>query len=138
MAVIIDANLLVALVSGDPRGNQVMQQFLDWLDQSVEIHAPELARYEVTNALTRLIVAQAFSADKLQEAWHDLSLLPITYHPLLEASRVVEIALTLVRQNAYDASYLALSKFMGAELWTLDGSLYRNAIGRGFTVRLVT
>jgi len=27
--VVIDANLLVALVSGDPRGNQVLQQFTD-------------------------------------------------------------------------------------------------------------
>jgi predicted nucleic acid-binding protein len=63
MAVIVDANLLVALVSGDPRGSQVMRQFLDWLDRRVEIHAPELARYEVANALTRMIVAQKFPVD---------------------------------------------------------------------------
>ena len=48
--VIVDANLLVALVSGDARGAQVQQQFLQWLGDSVDLHAPALARYEVANA----------------------------------------------------------------------------------------
>ena len=38
--IVIDANLLVALVSGDPRGNKVLQYFTDWLNHSIEIHAP--------------------------------------------------------------------------------------------------
>ncbi|MGI9106958.1 MAG: type II toxin-antitoxin system VapC family toxin [Pyrinomonadaceae bacterium] len=93
--VIVDANLLVALVSGDPRGAQVQQQFLQWLGDSVDLHAPALARYEVANALTRLIVAKAFPADKVEEAWANLSVLPIAYHPSIDAKRVVEIALRL-------------------------------------------
>ena len=38
--VVVDANLLVVLVSGDPRGNRVLQYFTDWLDNNIEIHAP--------------------------------------------------------------------------------------------------
>ena len=136
--VIVDANLLVALVSGDARGTQVQQQFLQWLDHSVDLHAPALARYEVANALTRLIVAKAFPADKIEDAWANLSVLPITYHASVDARRVVEIALRLGRQNAYDAAYLALAEFLGAELWTLDSPLYRNASGYGFPVQLVS
>jgi predicted nucleic acid-binding protein len=64
--VVVDANLLVALVSGDPRGNQVLQHFTDWLSHNVEIHAPLLAQYETANALTGLIVAGAFPAIKLK------------------------------------------------------------------------
>lgn len=35
--VVVDANLLVALVSGDPRGSHVLQRFTDWLNHNVEI-----------------------------------------------------------------------------------------------------
>jgi hypothetical protein len=78
------------LVSGDARGTQVQQQFLRWLDHSVDLHAPALARYEVANALTRLIVANAFPADKVEAAWANLSVLPITYHASVDARRVME------------------------------------------------
>jgi predicted nucleic acid-binding protein len=137
MPVVVDANLLVALISGDRRGNVVMELFLELLDAGVEVHAPELSRYEVTNAITRLIVGKAFQVDQVEEALRALSLLPITYHHLEQATRVVDIALKLGRQNAYDAAYLALAEDLSADLLTMDGPLYRNASGQGFSVRLV-
>lgn len=137
MPVILDSNLLVALVSGDPRGNLVSQAILDWVNQGIELHAPELARYEFANALTRLIVAKTFPSDRIDEAWNNILILPITYHSLRNAPRVVEISLTLKRQNAYDSTYLALAETLNAELHTLDGPLYRNATGQGFNVHLL-
>jgi predicted nucleic acid-binding protein len=136
--VVVDANLLVALVSGDPRGNKVLQRFTDWLSHNVEIHAPVLAQYETANALTRLIVGGAFPADKVEDARDNISVLPITYHGLSNMKRVIEIALALNRQNAYDAAYIGLAEELSAELWTLDGPLYRNAHGLGFAVNLIS
>jgi predicted nucleic acid-binding protein len=136
--VVVDANLFVALVSGDHRGDQVLQQFIEWIDHDVELHAPALARYEITNDLTRLVVAGAFHLDKVEPAWNDLSVLPVTYHALENAKRTVEIALGLGRQTAYDAAYIELAEHLKAELWTLDGPLYRNAVGLDFPVRLLT
>jgi predicted nucleic acid-binding protein len=136
--VVVDANLLVALVSGDPRGNKVFQHFTDWLTHNVDIHAPSLARYETANALTRLVAGAAFPADKVEEAWNNISILPITYHELTDAKRAIEIAIALNRQTAYDASYIALAESLNAELWTLDGPLYRNAQGLGFAVHLIS
>ena len=71
--VVVDASLFVALVSGDPRGGQVLQQFIQWIDHDVELHAPTLAQYEITNALTRLVVGGVFQLDKVEAAWNDLS-----------------------------------------------------------------
>lgn len=137
MPIVIDSNLLVALVSGDPRGNSVSQALLGWVEQRVDLHAPELAKYEFANALTRLVAAKAFPSERIQDAWSDISILPITYHVLTNGPRVVEISLSLKRQSAYDAAYLALAESLNTDLYTLDGPLYRNATGQGFNVRLL-
>jgi len=136
--VVVDANLLVSLVSGDPRGSLVLRHFTDWLDHNVEIHAPFLAQYQVANALTRLITVGAFLLDKVEEAWNNISILPIQYHHVSDAKRVVQFALALNRQSAYDAAYVALAVELSAELWTLDGPLHRNAAGLGFPVHLIS
>ena len=80
----------------------------------------------------------AFPADKVEDAWNNISLLAIAYNDVSNVKRVVEIALALKRQNAYDAAYIALAEELGAELWALDGPLYRNAHGLGFAVHLVS
>ena len=134
---VLDANLLVVLVSGDPRRPQVFRQFSQWLDGNMSLHAPLLAKYELANALTRMIASGAFPEDKVEEAVNNILVLPIVYHPLSSITRVVEIARMLGRQNAYDAAYIALAEYLQAELWTLDGPLHRNAKSLGFTVRLV-
>lgn len=135
MAIVMDANLLTVLISGDLRGEQVLTQIEAWIAQEIPLHAPDLAQYEIANALTRLIVAGAFDASAIETAWQQIQILPVTYHALTNLPRVIEIARSS-RQNAYDASYIALAELLEAELWTLDSPLYRNAV-EGFSVRLI-
>lgn len=68
MAVVVDSNLLIVLVHQDPRSNMTQQQFDNWLERGVEIHAPELAKYEIANGLTRLINAGLFPRERLTVA----------------------------------------------------------------------
>ncbi len=137
MNVVIDSNLLVVLVNRDPRSEITRRQFDEWMDRGIQIHAPILALYEVANSLTRLIVAGIFPEEELAAAWTFLDDLPIAYHELSQKTRTVEIALSLRRQSAYDAAYIALAEDLDAELWTLNGPLYRNAVERGFPVHLL-
>ena len=137
MAIVVYSNLLVALASGHPRGRRVSQAILDWVNQGIGLHAPELARYEFVNALTRLIAAKAFPSNRIDDAWNDILILPITYHSLTSVRRTIEMSLALKRQSAYDSAYLALAESLNAELYALDGPLYRNALGQGFNVQLL-
>jgi predicted nucleic acid-binding protein len=138
VAVVVDANLLVVIASGDVRGPLASAQVEEWINSGEDLHAPELLSYEVASALTRLVATRAMSPRQVELAWDDLNELPVVRHPLAEAlPRVVDIALRLQRQSAYDAAYIALAQELDADLWTLDGPLARNAQAAGLPVRLL-
>lgn len=137
MAIVVDASLVVVLVSADPRAALVELWFPHWEATGEDLHAPALLPYEVASALTRLVKAGRMAAADVATAWAIASALPITLHPEVDGRRVIEIALQLGRTSAYDAAYLALTEQVGATLWTLDGSLAHNASGLGFRVELL-
>ncbi len=135
--IIVDANLLVALVYEHRHAEEVSAQMRRWIAGGTELHAPELLRYEVANSLTRLVVAGELAREDLPAAWEHLAAQPVVHHPLAEGHRAAEVALRLDRSSAYDAAYLILSESLGAPLYTLDGKLARNARGNGFDVELL-
>jgi predicted nucleic acid-binding protein len=137
MAVVADANLLVALRINDPRASAVGQLMAEWAAAGEVVHAPSLAMYEIASALTQLLAAGAITHDELSVAAGTVAQQHVEFHPLLDIERTVEIATRLGRRSAYDAAYIALAEQLGADLWTLDGPLARNAATLGFPVRLL-
>ncbi len=138
MDIVVDASLIVAAIVGDDRTPAATGLISEWLGAGETLHAPTLLPYEVANALTRLVTANVFPADRIEEGWRSATAIPISYHALdVQGPDVVAMALRLRRQSAYDAAYLALADRLGAELWTLDGPLARNATSLGFPVHLV-
>lgn len=138
MTIVVDANVLVVLVSGDPRREAAEIRLRQWIAVTEDIHAPALLPYEVANGLTRLVAGGLFPPERVSEAWRTILSLPITCHPLTEGGeRVVMAGLELRRRSAYDAAYIVLARQLEAELWTFDGPLARNAAGLGFPVRLI-
>jgi predicted nucleic acid-binding protein len=136
MAIVVDASLLVALVSGDPRADAVSARLGGWLASGEALHAPALTPFEVASGLTRLVAAGAMPDDRVEPAWRAVEELPVTYHPLRDGSSVVSLARRLERQSASDAAYLTLAHELGGSCWTLDGRLVRNATRLGLPVRL--
>jgi predicted nucleic acid-binding protein len=136
MAVVVDASLLVAVVSGDPRADAVSARLAGWLASGEGLHAPALTPFEVASGLTRLVAAGAMPDDRVEPAWEAVRELPVTYHPLRNGASVVSLARRLERQSAYDAAYLALADELDGACWTLDGRLVRNATRLGLPVRL--
>lgn len=137
MSVVIDASVLVAFVTKESASPKVAQLLHDWASQGTPLNAPELARYEIANALAKKAANGELSDDAIDEAWGILDDLPIVYHPLHDGSSAVRAALALKRRSAYDAAYLALAQSLDAELWTLDGPLARNANSHGYPIHII-
>jgi predicted nucleic acid-binding protein len=127
----------VALLANELETARVVRQFAVWAESGVELHAPSLARYEVANALARKAAHGDIAPDDITAVWAEFDALPINYDTVADGSTVVAVALELERRSAFDAAYVDLAQQIGAELWTIDGPLARNAGGRGYPVRLI-
>lgn len=137
MTVVLDANVLVVLALDPERAPAAKARLRDWRDGGIELHAPELLRYEAANALARSVAAGQLPAAEVHAAWEVITGVPVVLHRLDDGPDVVATAQRLERRSAYDAAYLVLAERLGAELWTFDGPLARNAASRGFAAQLI-
>ena len=137
MTVVLDASVVAALVLDAKRGKVIERRLREWEDADEALHAPSLFRYEVASALTRNIVAGTIDSADAKTAWQRIVAIRITLHGLEDGPAVVAVARKLQRESAYDAAYVVLAQELGAELWTLDGRLARNAAGADLPVRLI-
>jgi predicted nucleic acid-binding protein len=125
-----------ALVLDEPHTKTVADLLDRWVGEGTELHAPLLAQYEVASGLTRQRARDELSREESDEALAIIAALGVTFDLTPDNARAVEIAVGLQRHSAYDAAYLALAERLGAEVWTLDGPLARNA-GDRHLVKLI-
>lgn len=121
---------MLALVLDEPHTATVVGLMDRWVAEGAELHAPLLAQYEVASALTRKRIRDKLSRVETEEALAIIDALDVTLDLAPDKAKAIEIAVELERHSAYDAAYLALAERLGAEIWTLDGPLARNAGGR--------
>lgn len=116
--VVVDASAFAAMVFQEPAGELVR----DRLDGAL-VFAPELLKFELANTAwkkarrhpeqaAKILSALALGLDaRWRIAWHEVS--PVDVALIAHASGL----------TAYDASYLWLAGFLGADLVTLDRQL---------------
>lgn len=89
------------------------------------LHAPALIDYEFLSVARGFVLGRHVTVHRAQDALTDFGDLAIRRHPMTPALR--EAAWDLRNQlTAYDASYAALARLLGAPLWTLDTRLARS------------
>jgi predicted nucleic acid-binding protein len=139
LSVVIDSNLLVRTATDPTDGAVISRRLLDWRRAGETLHAPWLLRYEVANALARYVAMGELGREDAEAAWGQVARLGrgVAFHDIADGPRVIAIAQALRRKNAYDAAYIALAEELGAEAWTIDGPLARNATDTGLPVRLI-
>ncbi len=137
MTVVLDSNVAVALALDAERAPVIEERLLAWEEAKEALHAPSLFRFEVANALTRNIAADKIDAADAKVAWQRIVAIEIGLHGLVDGPAVIAVARKLKRESAYDAAYVALAQELDAELWTIDGPLFRNAASSELPVRLI-
>lgn len=141
MSVVVDANVVVALVVADERQDAVRVHLERWLEAGEELHAPSVLPYEVANLLARLVFDGALDLGEVGDIWDDLSALELMVHPFVlarDGRDVAAVTSHLRRRHATDSTYVSLARRLGTVVWTLDGALARNAADVGLPVQLVS
>ena len=119
----VDANLVIRLVT-DPAAEDVQRLWEQWDAERRQIAAPTLLYYEVTNALYRYQKSGFLGQSAVQQALEAALALPLRLYAEADLHwRALELAGRLSLPAAYDAHYLALAEWLGAEFWTGDGRL---------------
>ncbi|MGI9157656.1 MAG: type II toxin-antitoxin system VapC family toxin [Marmoricola sp.] len=129
------------MVVADDRQPAVRVRLRHWLGIGEGMHAPAVLPYEVANVLARQVFDGILEEDEVPDIWSDLAALGLVLHPFdltRDGREVAAITARLRKRHATDSAYVALAQRLGTTVWTLDGSLARNASDLGLPVRLVS
>jgi predicted nucleic acid-binding protein len=135
MNLVVDANVVAALVLPLPYSDRATQRFVDWKRDGMQLNAPLLLEYEVVSVLRKAVVAGMIDSETTAETVRrilalNVRCLPPTAELHLRALRWAE---RLGQSVAYDAQYLALAEHQQAELWTADRRLVESARQAGLS-----
>ena len=122
--IVIDASVAVEYLIKARYTEQATKIFRSMLDDpAVELWAPDLIYPESISALRKLVRVESLSEKAALKAIDNLSRLPIaiaTTAPLVHAIWKLKDVVT-----PYDASYVALARFLRAAFVTADNKLAR-------------
>jgi predicted nucleic acid-binding protein len=117
-AVVVDASALAAIVFDEPAAGEMADRL-----EGCRVYAPPLLKYELANVAWKKAcrhpgqwahIARALRAALERESW--ISWVDVDHADALLVARGTGL-------TAYDASYLWLAGYLGAELVTLDARL---------------
>ena len=125
---VTDSGIYLAAVLPETYSAQADALIASWSQQSLNVAAPYLFRYEVTSTMRKHVARGNLTIDEARAALRGLLGRPVTMFTqddLLE--RAFEVATLRNLPSAYDAQYLALAEHLRCDFWTADLRLY-NAV----------
>ncbi len=129
MSVVVDANLVAALLIQLPYSRESRDRFCVWRRERDELVAPTLMEYEVCSTLRKAVLAGLLPTEQARDAlmrMRDLSIRLVP--PTVELHRAtLRWAQELGRLRTYDAQYMAVAEELRADLWTADVKLFNRA-----------
>jgi predicted nucleic acid-binding protein len=131
--IVLDANIGLAFVISLPYSQAAYQQMLIWRSEKARVLIPMLWIYEVLSGLHRAVFLGLLKDEKKLSAWMEIEKLGFEQiAPLPETNRLAfNWAKQLGQKKAYDAQYLALADYAGADFYTADQALVNWAKGKG-------
>lgn len=126
-----DASLVVRLLLNDEEGTPIDLLWQGWFQSGVNLIAPTLLFYEVSNALYRYVIHRQLTRDEVEKTLTAAMQLGIQLHgdPNLHL-QALSLAQELGLPATYDAHYLALAKRSSARFWTADQRLFNSIQGK--------
>lgn len=123
----IDASFIIRLIISPSLDSLYRIYWQQWKDSNLEIVAPTLLMYEVSNALYRYQKTGEMTQNETEELLNQAFGLEIKFYG---DSRLHQEAFELANcyhlSATYDAHYLALAQRLQVELWTADKRLFNS------------
>lgn len=122
MTLVIDANVIAALLLPLSYSNEAEQKMRGWIEARQEIISPILYEYEMDTILRKAVHQQMLTLQQVKQAWIHIQLLNISsITPSLTLhEHALSLAEKLGQSKVYDAHYVALADIMSVPLWTGD------------------
>ena len=124
--IVVDCSVSGAWVLDDERTDQSERLLGCVLSEELRLTEPELWRYEMVNLLRSAVRRNRMTQPEASRALAALSRVPVELVSAAAPAQAGILAAALAGElSAYDAAYLALAEFRGAELVTADESILR-------------
>jgi predicted nucleic acid-binding protein len=129
VTLVIDANLISAIILPLPYSDTAKMRIGMWKQAGEAILAPILWEYEVISSLRRAMTYGWLDSQEAAKALQQVMILNVQSIPPTETLhwQALEWSIRLGQARAYDSQYVALAEQIGVELWTADERLCNRA-----------
>ncbi|MCC5637508.1 type II toxin-antitoxin system VapC family toxin [Nostoc sp. CHAB 5844] len=124
----VDANFVVKLITNASETSPYITLWDNWEQNQIQVIAPTLLGYEVTNVFHRMQLAKQLLQTEAQESLNNALNLPIQFYSDQQLHQQAwEIAQKFNLPATYDAHYLVIAQRFQANFYTADKRLF-NAV----------
>jgi predicted nucleic acid-binding protein len=131
--VVVDASIALKWTLNETDSSTALALLADWTDREIEVHAPSLLVYEVTNALYRRVRKGEIPFDDARRGLTEIIFKVVEFDFPEDPDfniRAMELGQQFGLPAAYDSHYLALAESRECELWTADTRLWNSTRGK--------